>query len=229
MAHRQIEMTNMAITYTTVLHSEVEKYGIEVAFTIANMDSLRRKNPRPDGGIVYLYELALKHGLVKNEPAFRRLIKKMNQLGTILITKRRMGATNINVYFLTEEVLSNPDRIALNKSRDEKLNTFTDPKKAEKATKRKEIMAAQTTWQNTPDMEAPSSPEPVVEKPSEQSDILTKAHKRQVVPAGLHKVMDNGSEMIVCSNGTDTPLVVQSRFKMQVMKWCVENNVEYVS
>ena len=58
MAHRQIEMTNMAITYTTVLHSEVEKYGIEVAFTIANMDSLRRKNPRPDGGIVYLYELA---------------------------------------------------------------------------------------------------------------------------------------------------------------------------
>ena len=60
----------MAITYTSVLHSEVEQYGVEVAFTIANMDSLRRNNPRPDGGVVYLYSLALKHGLVKNEPAF---------------------------------------------------------------------------------------------------------------------------------------------------------------
>lgn len=200
-------------TYTTVLHSDIVSYGIECAYTIANMDSLRRNNPRPDGGVVYLYRLALQHGLVENEPAFRRLIKKMVEKGAITITKKRMGATNINVYHLTDAVLNNPDRIALTKSRDSKTNTFTNPEKAVKASERKRIMQNQTTWQNTPDMPAPSSPEFVEEKAVSVVEAVT---KRTVIPKGVYKATDNGSEVLVVSDGVNVPLMAQTRYKAAV-------------
>jgi hypothetical protein len=218
------------MSYTKVVDAEVKQYGIAVAYTLEKMRSLCTNKADEDGWCFFTDKLAIEtFGIVKHKTQWQRLIKEMEGYGLILVKKKATAIGRVNFYKLTNVANAEPTRAKFIKSKEIGANTFTDPKKAEKATKRKEIMAAQTTWQNTPDMPAPSSPEPAVEKPSEQSEILTKAYKRQVVPAGLHKLMDNGGEMVVCSNGVDAPLVVQSRFKMQVIQWCVENNVEYVS
>jgi hypothetical protein len=70
-------------------------------------------------------------------------------------------------------------------------------------------MATQTTWQNTPDMSSPESPAFVEEKPT---DVVLAVMKRTVIPKGVYKAADSGSEVLVVSNGTDAPLMAQTRY-----------------
>lgn len=216
------------MSYTKVVDAEVKQYGVAIAYTLEKMRSLCINKADDEGYCFFTDKLAIEtFGVVQHKTQWVRLIKEMKDYGLIIVKKKATAIGRVNFYKLTDLANSEPTRSKFIRTTTTRTNTFNDPKKAEKAVKRQQIIAAQTTYQNTPDMAAPTSPEPIVDAPSTQGDMLTMAYRRMVVPAGIHKVMENGGEMTICSDGTNPPLVAQSRFKMQIMEWCVENGVEY--
>lgn len=211
----------MSFKFTTVLNEEAKKWGVQIAYVISQMDSLSRsgKTKRTDGGVMYLFALAQEHGVCESIQQFRRLIKKMVELGLITVAKKRHGATNVNLYYLTELVTQSPERLSHNKDKASRTNSLSGTDVAKKSQKAAEIRKAQTPFQNTPDMKAPESP---VHKPETPTSPVQAFLKREVIPQAIYRTMHEGSEVFVVSNGVDTPKMVNGRFKQLLQQTCQE-------
>jgi hypothetical protein len=202
------------MSYTKVIDAEVKQYGIAVAYTLEKMRSLCTNKADEDGWCFFTDKLAIEtFGIVQHKTQWVRLIKQMVEHGLIMIKKKTTAIGRVNFYKLTNTANQQPTRVKFDKSKEIGANTFTSPEKATKATERKRIMVNQTTWQNTPDMPSPESPAFVEEKPT---DVVLAVMKRTVIPKGVYKATDNGSEVLVVSNGMDAPLMAQMRFKTAV-------------
>lgn len=214
----------MSFKFTTVLNEEAVKWGVQIAYVISQMDSLSRsaKSKRTDGGVMYLFSLAEAQGVCESVQQFRRIIKKMSELGLITTAKKRHGATNVNLYFLTDMVTQSPERLAHNKDKGDRTNSLSGSDVAKRSQKAAEIRKSQTVFQNTPDMQAPSSPVPVIEAPK---NIVQAALKQQVVEAGIYKTTDNGSAVYVVSNGISSPTIVDARFPALLADVCVKLSI----
>lgn len=211
----------MSFKFTTVLNEEAKKWGVQIAYVISQMDSLSRsgKTKRTDGGVMYLFALAQEHGVCESIQQFRRLIKKMVELGLITVAKKRHGATNVNLYYLTELVTQSPERLTHNKDKASRTNSLSGTDVAKKSQKAAEIRKSQTPFQNTPDMKAPESP---IHKPEAPTSPVQSFLKREVIPQAIYRTMHEGSEVFVVSNGVDKPKMVNGRFKQLLQQTCQE-------
>lgn len=203
------------MSYTKVIDAEVKQYGIAVAYTLEKMRSLCANKADEDGWCFFTDKLAIEtFGIVQHKTQWVRLIKKMVEHGLIMIKKKATAIGRVNFYKLTNTANQQPTRVKFEKSKEVGANTFTSPEKAVKATERKRIMANQTTWQNTPDMPSPESPTCVEEKPT---DVVLAVMKRTIIPKGVYRATDNGSEVLVVSNGMNAPLMAQTRYQGAVL------------
>lgn len=214
----------MSFKFTTVLNEEAKKWGVQIAYVISQMDSLSRsgKTKRTDGGVMYLFALAQEHGVCESIQQFRRLIKKMVELGLITIAKKRHGATNVNLYYLTELVTQSQERLSHNKDKASRTNSLSGTDVTKKSQKAAEIRKSQTPFQNTPDMKAPESPAYTPEAPTSPVQAVM---KREVIAEGIYSTTDNGSSVYVVSNGRDVPKMIDARFKSLLETTCQELGV----
>ena len=202
------------MSYTKVIDAEVKQYGIAIAYTLEKMRSLCLNKADEDGWCFFTDKLAIEtFGIVQHKTQWVRLIKQMVDRGLIIVKKKATAIGRVNFYKLTDLSNQQPTRMKFAKSKEIGANTFTNPDKAAKASERKRIMQNQTTWQNTPDMPAPASPEFIEEKPVSVVEAVT---KRTVLPKGVYKATDNGSEVLVVSDGVNVPLMAQTRYRSAV-------------
>lgn len=201
--------------YSTVLHSDVKDFGVEEAFALSNMLSLHNNCSDDNGTFIYCWSLAQQHGAASSESAFRRLMKKLVDLGLLLVNTIRKGGSTINHYKLTDAYMSRNDVITLQKDRAKKTASIGKSESAKRSVVKQKIHEGLSDFQRNKDATLADSP--VVEYKVEEAQSPVQAFlKEEVLPRGVYPATDSGEQVYILSNGSDKPSKVSRRFARQV-------------
>lgn len=212
--------------YSTVLHSDVKDFGVEEAFALSNMLSLHNNCSDDNGTFIYCWSLAEQHGAASSESAFRRLMKKLVDLGLLLVNTIRKGGSTINHYKLSEKYLSRQDVTTLQKDRANKTASIGKSEAAKRSVVKQKIHEGLSDFQR--DKDATVADSPVVEYKVEEAPEPVQAFlKGEVIPRGIYPATDSGENIFIMSNGRDKPVRVSKRFKLEVAQKCISLGLDF--
>ena len=201
--------------YSTVLHSDVKDFGVQEAFTLANMLSLHNNCANDDGSFIYCWTLAEQHGVAKSKSAFHRIVSNLCKLGLVLVVRKRTGGSFINYYWLSEKYLSRQDVTTLQKDRTNKTASIGKSEAAKRSVVKQQIHESLSEFQRNKDATLADSP--VVEYTVDDAPEPVQAFLTgEIIEKGIYPAMDAGEEVYILSNGLDKPVKVSRRFRNQV-------------
>lgn len=212
--------------YSTVLHSDVKDFGVQEAFTLANMLSLHNNCAKDDGSFIYCWTLAEQHGVAKSKSAFHRVVSNLCKLGLILVVRKRIGGSFINHYKLTDKYLSRQDVVTLQKDRTNRTASVGKSEASKRSVVKQQIHENLSDFQR--DKDATLADSPVVEHKVEEAPEPVQAFlKGEVLPRGIYPATDSGEGIYIMSNGKDKPIRVSKRFNLEVAQKCVSLGLNF--
>ena len=212
--------------YSTVLHSDVKDFGVQEAFTLANMLSLHNNCANDDGSFIYCWTLAEQHGVAKSKSAFHRIIADLCKLGLVLVVRKRIGGSFINYYWLSEKYLSRQDVVTLQKDRTNKTASVGKSEAAKRSVVKQQLHDNLSDFQKNKDAVVADSP--VVEYAVNDAPEPVKAFLTgEVIPRGIYPATDSGEDIYIMSNGKDKPVRVSKRFKLEVAQKCISIGLDF--